>query len=56
MIYSQTGYCRCGEEIWLEYIRDGQAWRPRFSDGEGREITRCPRCGVALKEDDLESL
>jgi hypothetical protein len=53
MVYSGVGYCACGQEIWLEYLRDGQGWRPRFLDDEGREIEHCPGCGRELKDDDL---
>ena len=53
MIYSSTGYCACGEEIWIEYLRKEGGWFPRFSDVEGREITRCPCCGRRLNEDEL---
>jgi hypothetical protein len=53
MVYSGVGYCACGQEIWLEYLRDGLAWRPRFTDVEGRELTRCPGCGRELKDEEL---
>lgn len=53
MVYSGVGYCACGQEIWLEYLRDGLGWRPRFTDVEGRELDRCPSCGRQLKDDDL---
>lgn len=55
MVYSGVGYCACGAEIWIEYLRDGAAWRPRFLDAEGRELTRCPQCGRGLDEDGLAS-
>ncbi len=55
MIHGGVGYCACGAEIWIEYLRDGSAWRPRFSDVQGREIVRCPDCGRELIEDELES-
>ncbi len=55
-IQSATGYCPCGAEIYIEYIRDGAGWVCRFSaEGKG-EITRCPQCGRELVEDELESL
>jgi hypothetical protein len=56
-VYGGVGYCPCGQEIWLEYIRQdqGQGWAPRFSDAEGRELSRCPGCGRELREDDLAS-
>jgi hypothetical protein len=53
MVYSGVGYCACGQEIWLEYLRHDQGWRPRFLDDEGRELERCPGCGRELKDDDL---
>lgn len=55
MIHGSVGYCVCGAEIWIEYLRDGNAWRPRFSDAAGREISHCPDCGRAIVEDELES-
>jgi len=55
MIYSNVGYCRCGWEIWIEYLQADGAWRPRFSDDQHPELTTCPQCGRVLKEDDLES-
>jgi|GEM_PF-4273682 len=55
MIHGSVGYCVCGAEIWIEYLRDGNAWRTRFSDPAGREISRCPDCGREIVEDDLES-
>lgn len=55
MIYSSVGYCVCGAEIWIEYLRDGAAWRPRFHDTAGREVARCPLCGRELDEDALAS-
>lgn len=55
-IQSATGYCPCGAEIIIEYIRDGSGWTCRFF-GEGlREISHCPECGRKLIEDELESL
>lgn len=58
MVYSQAGYCPCGQEIWLEYIRsqNGDGWRCRFFDEHNREITVCPACGKPLDEDQLASL
>lgn len=56
MIYSNVGYCVCGREVWLEYLRDGQAWKVRFLDADHQEITHCPDCGRPLDEDELESL
>lgn len=55
MIHSSVGYCACGHEIWIEYIRSGSAWATRFSDDEHSELNRCPSCGRSLTEDDLES-
>ena len=56
MVQGAVGYCPCGQEIWIEYLRDGQAWRPRFLDDEQREATLCPNCGQQLQEDALEPL
>lgn len=56
MIYSSVGYCRCGQEIYLEYIQAGAGWTPRFSDEDLKEITHCPGCGRELVEDELQSL
>jgi hypothetical protein len=54
-VYGSVGYCPCGQEIWLEYLRQGQGWGPRFSDAEGREISHCPGCGRLIVEDELLS-
>ncbi len=56
MVNSALGYCPCGQEIWIEYLRHGQEWRPRFLDGEQREIGRCPDCGRPIEEDGLANL
>lgn len=55
MIHGSVGYCPCGAEIWIEYLPNRDAWRARFSDAAGREITRCPDCGRELVEEELES-
>ncbi len=55
MIYSHDGYCVCGCEVWIEYIRKGNEWVPRFTDQEMNEIQHCPDCGKDLDEDDLAS-
>lgn len=55
MIQGSVGYCPCGQEVWIEYLREGQVWFARFSDAQGREITHCPGCGKHLQEDDLLS-
>jgi len=55
MIYTHVGYCRCGCEVWIEYIRKDNEWIPRFTDLELHEIICCPDCGKILNEDDLES-
>ncbi len=56
MIQGSVGYCRCGQEIWLEYLRKDQTWFCRFSTPEGAEVTACPACGRVLDEDNLDSL
>jgi hypothetical protein len=55
MVYSSVGYCKCGHEIWIEYLQAGKAWRTVFSDDQHTEIDHCPQCGRVLEEDDLES-
>lgn len=55
MIHGSVGYCPCGAEIWIEYLPRQNAWRVRFSDAAGNEITHCPDCGREIVEDDLES-
>lgn len=54
-VYSSVGYCPCGQEVWIEYLRQERGWVPRFSDAEGREISQCPACGRELAEENLES-
>ena len=54
-IYSNVGYCPCGEEVWIEYLPSGNKWFHRFFELNQREIAECPGCGSALKEEDLES-
>ncbi len=54
-VYSSVGYCPCGQEVWMEYLRQERGWVPRFSDAEGREISQCPACGRELAEENLES-
>jgi len=56
MIYSQTGYCVCGQEIWIEYLWTGAEWRPRFSADELDEVAACPQCGRELDIEELDSL
>ncbi len=56
MVYSFVGYCRCGYEVWIEYLQDGDQWYHRFFDPNHREITECPGCGEVIQEDQLESL
>lgn len=56
MVYSSVGYCHCGEEIWIEYLWNGQQWIPRFQDEKHEEISHCPKCGRELEEDELDSL
>ena len=55
MIFSNVGYCPCGQEIWIEYLHGAQGWRCRFFGPDEREVERCPSCGRELTEDDLES-
>jgi len=55
-IYSKVGYCKCGDEIWIEFIPSGDQWIFRFFDLNHNEITECPGCGNELIEDDLESM
>ena len=52
-VQSAVGYCPCGAEIWIEYLRNQDGWFCRYSDPEGREISRCPACGKEIAEDDL---
>jgi hypothetical protein len=54
MVYSTTGYCHCGYEVWIEFLWDGQKWIHRFSDEHLNEIARCPGCQRKLIEDELE--
>lgn len=62
-VYGSVGYCPCGQEIWLEYLRkeqgqglgQGGGWTPRFSDAAGRKISHCPACGRELREEELDS-
>gem|GEM_PF-908924 len=56
MVYSYVGYCQCGYEVWIEYLRYGTGWFHRFFDSNHQEISKCPDCGKVLNEDDLESL
>jgi ssDNA-binding Zn-finger/Zn-ribbon topoisomerase 1 len=56
MVYGYVGYCQCGYEVWIEYLRDGTGWFLRFFDANHQEIYNCPACGRAMTEDDLESL
>lgn len=56
MIYSQTGYCTCGHEIWIEYLWTGNEWRARFSVEDNAEVANCPQCGALLDIEKLESL
>jgi hypothetical protein len=30
MVYSYVGYCRCGCEVWIEYLLDGNGWFHRL--------------------------
>lgn len=55
MVQSFVGYCPCGQEIWIEYLRGDGVWICRFFGPDDREATRCPNCGRVLDEDDLES-
>jgi hypothetical protein len=55
VVHSNVGYCPCGCEIWIEYLRNSEGWFHRFFDADHREITKCPDCGKALEEDDLQS-
>jgi hypothetical protein len=54
-LQTSVGYCSCGQEIWLEYIRGGDQWSCRFFDEQGREVEVCPNCLARLEEDELES-
>jgi len=54
-INSNVGYCRCGAEVWIEFLTSGNKWIFRYFDNNHNEITKCPDCGIELKEDDLES-
>jgi hypothetical protein len=55
MIYSSVGYCKCGHEIWIEYLKSDSGWKPRFSDDNQAELERCPKCGALIIEDRLQS-
>jgi len=55
MVYSSVGYCSCGQEIWIEFIRASSGWSVRFSDDNNPELIICPECRKVLKEEDLES-
>ena len=55
LIYSNVGYCRCGCEVWIEYLRQANGWQTRFTVDEAGEVSHCPQCGRRLVEDDLES-
>jgi len=55
MVFSSVGYCKCGHEIWIEYLKSDSGWRPRFFDDSQAELERCPQCGARLHEDQLES-
>lgn len=57
VVYGSVGYCACGQEIWIEFVSQGsgQGWAPRFSDADGREISKCPGCGRQIVEDELDS-
>ncbi len=55
MIQSFVGYCRCGCEIWIEYLWTGAEWIYRYFDLDSNEITKCPECGRELSEEELES-
>ncbi len=54
-VYSFVSYCRCGCEVWIEYLLEQGAWVPRFFDQDRPSITRCPDCGAELDEADLDS-
>ena len=56
MVQDKPGYCRCGYEIWVEYLWTGETWTYRFYDANHQEIDKCPVCGKTLHEDDLESI
>jgi hypothetical protein len=53
-VYTSVGCCPCGQEIWLEYLRQGSGWRPAYRDQDGRELERCPGCGRHIEEDKLQ--
>jgi hypothetical protein len=55
MVHGGVGYCSCGQEIWIEYLRDGDRWFCRFTDADNQAINRCPACGRVIAEDELES-
>ena len=56
MVFSNVGYCLCGAEIWVEYLRSGDQWEIRFFSPDHQEISFCPDCGRKLDEDELESM
>ena len=56
MVYSNPGYCSCGQEIWIEALWNGREWTHRFLTPDHLEVTECPECRRELREDDLESL
>ena len=54
-VYSKAGYCKCGYELWIEFIPTGFNWIYRYFDMDHNEITECPVRGNEINEDDLES-
>ena len=55
MVNIKPGYCECGYEVWIEYLRQGDEWTCRYLDINHQEILCCPDCDKELVEDDLES-
>jgi hypothetical protein len=55
-INSKVGYCKCGDEIWIEFLPSDNKWLFRFFDMNHNEINECLSCGNKLNEEDLESM
>lgn len=48
-----SSQCRCGQEIWVDFLVDGEAeeiqWATVYVDGE--RAARCPGCGAVWDGD-----
>lgn len=56
MVNTNVGYCKCGYEVWVEYLYSEKRWSCRFLDNDHNEITHCPLCNKELIEDELDSM